>query len=138
MNVQRLAFAASLVGLFALWGSTSALAQSGQNGSIVGNVLDQSGMPLKGIKLTISSDTQIGGVVSRYSNDEGGFRFPALHPGIFELRASAPKLRQVVVKAINVGVSAETEVNVVMEVETATEEIAVVERAPVINTRSAT
>src|SRR6185436_13060086 len=58
-------------------------------------------------------------------------------PGHFELRAAAPKLRQVVIKGIDVGVSAPTEVNVVMEVETATEEIAVVERAPMVNTRTA-
>jgi hypothetical protein len=138
MYLQRLAFAALLLGYFTVSGSGLALAQSGQNGSIVGMVLDQSGMPLKGIKVTVTSDTQIGGPKNAYSNDEGGFRFVALHPGQFELRAAAPKLRQVVVKGIDVGVSAPTEVNVVMEVETATEEIAVVERAPVINTRSAT
>jgi hypothetical protein len=136
--MRRLALGALvLVPLLVCLGVRPAQAQSGQNGSIVGSVFDQSGMPLKGIKVTVTSDTQIGGVVTRYSNDEGGFRFVALHPGSFELRASAPKLRQVVVKAIDVGVSAATEVNVVMEVETATEEIAVVERAPVVNTRSA-
>jgi hypothetical protein len=136
MQMQRLAFRASLVCLLIVTGQNRADAQSGQNGSIVGNVLDQSGMPLRGVKITIGSETQIGGEKSVYSNDEGAFRFMALHPGIFELRANAPKLRQVVVKAINVGVSAATEVNVVMEVETATEEIAVVERAPMINTRT--
>jgi hypothetical protein len=136
MQVQRLVFAVSILGLLAFPASRLALAQSGQNGSIVGMVLDQSGMPLKGIKVTVSSDTQIGGEKSSYSTDEGTFRFPALHPGVFELRATAPKLRQVVVKGIDVGVSAPTDINVIMEVETATEEIAVVERAPVINTRS--
>ncbi len=136
MQMQRLAFAISIVGLLAVTNSKPVLAQAGQSGSIVGMVLDQAGMPLKGIKVTVSSDTQIGGAKNAYSNDEGGFRFPALHPGQFELRASAPKLRQVVVKGINVGVSAPTDVNVIMEVETATEEIAVVERAPIVNTRS--
>jgi hypothetical protein len=135
--MPRLSSRASIVLFLGLVGAPPALGQSGQNGSIVGMVLDQSGMPLKGIKLTISSDTQIGGTKSAYSNDEGGFRFMALQPGQFELRATAPKLRQVVMKGIDVGISASTEVNVVMEVETATEEIAVIERAPLVNTRSA-
>ena len=50
-------------------------------------------MPLKGIKVTVSSDTQIGGAGTRYTNDEGGFRFAALHPGSSSCAPSAPKLQ---------------------------------------------
>jgi hypothetical protein len=115
----------------------SASAQNGQDGSIVGSVLDQAGTPLKGVKVTVSSETQIGGARSTYTNDEGNFRLPALQPGTFELRAAAPKLKAVVVKDVRVGISAPAEVNVVLEVETAVEEVKVVERAPIVNTTSA-
>ena len=91
-----------------------ALAQSGQDGTIVGNVLDQTGLPLKGVKLTVRSDTQIGGARTSYSRDEGSFRFPGLQPGIFELRAEAPRLKPVIVKQVQVGVSTPAEVTVVM------------------------
>src|SRR5829696_2780462 len=79
-----------------------AFAQSGQNGSIVGSVYDQSGTPIKGIKVVAKSDTQIGGPKTAYTNDEGTFRFVALQPGSFEVRASGPKLKDVIVKSIAV------------------------------------
>jgi hypothetical protein len=107
-----------------LFSAPQALAQSGQNGAILGHVFDQSGMPLKGIKLQASSPTQIGGAKAVYSDEEGGFRFLGLQPGAFEVRASAPKMKTVVLKDVAVGISAPSEVNVVMEVETAAEEIA--------------
>ena len=110
------------------------LAQGGQNGSITGYVFDEGGMPLKGIKISASSPTQIGGAKVAYSSDEGSFRIPALQPGDFEVRASAPNLETVILKGIKVGISSTTEINVVMKVQTKTEEIAVVEKAPLIQT----
>ena len=38
-----------------------ALAQGGNDGSIIGYVFDQTGAPLAGVKITASSPTQIGG-----------------------------------------------------------------------------
>jgi hypothetical protein len=134
--VRREAFVVGLATLLTGLGSY-VRADGGQNGSIVGHVFDQSGMPLRGIKVTVGSDTEIGGKRTAYSNDDGRFRFPALSPGRFEVQASADKLRTVIIKDVAVGISAPVEVNVVMEVETATEEVAVVERAPLVETRAA-
>jgi hypothetical protein len=106
-------------------------------GSIIGNVLDQSGTPLAGVQLIVSSGTQIGGEKVSYSNAEGFFRFPGLQPGTFELRARAPKLKTVVQRDIRVGVNAPAEVVVMMEVESATEEVKVVESAPIVSTTTA-
>ncbi len=114
-----------------------ARAQGGQNGTIIGAVFDQSGMPLRGIAVTAVSDTQIGGPRTAHTNEEGRFRFAALAPGQFEVRASAPRLKTVIVKEVRVGISAPVEVNLVMEVETATEEVAIVERPPLVETKSA-
>src|SRR3954471_20417905 len=111
--------------------------QNGQDGSVVGSVVDQAGTPIKGVKISVRSDTQIGGTRTVYTNDDGNFRLPALQPGIFELRALAPKLKGMVVKDIHVGISAPSEVNLVLEVETAVEEVKVIEKAPIINTSSA-
>ena len=79
-------------------------------GSIIGNVVDQSGMPLPGVQLSASSGTQIGGEKQAYTNAEGFFRLPGLQPGIFEVRARAPKLKTVVQQDIRVGVNAPAEV----------------------------
>jgi hypothetical protein len=101
-------------------------------------VFDQVGGPLKGIRVTTTSATQIGGRKTAYTNDEGCFRFPVLDPGTFEVRGEAPKLRTVIQRNIHVGINAPTEVNLVMEVATdKVEEVKVVEQAPLVNTKSA-
>jgi hypothetical protein len=113
-------------------------AQKGDSGSITGCVYDQGGAPIKGVKVTTSSTTQIGGRKAAYTNDEGCFRFPVLDPGVFQVRADAPKLRTVIQQNIKVGINAPTEVNLVMEVASdQVEEIKVVEKAPLISTTSA-
>ena len=112
-------------------------AQGGVVGSIIGNVFDQTGQPLSGVKVVAESPTQIGGVRVTYTNAEGGFRFNALQPGTFEVMATAPKMRTVHQKGIKVGVNAPAEVTLMMEVETATEEVKVIERAPIVSTTTA-
>ena len=109
-------------------------AQSGAVGSITGYVFDEGGMPLKGIKVGASSPTQIGGVRTAYTNDEGSFRILQLAPGKFEVRASAPRMETIIHKDVQVGIGSATEMNIVMKVQTKTEEIAVVEKAPVVVT----
>jgi hypothetical protein len=114
------------------------LGQGGSSGSIVGYIVDQNGMPIRGVRVSASSGTQIGGSRNAYTNEDGSFRIPQLFPGTFELRASAPKLKTVVQKGIKVGITAAAEVNVVMEVEAAgIEEVKIVEKAPLISTTKA-
>ena len=107
-----------VVGLAACLAPAAARAQKGDSGSIVGCVIDQTGSPLRGIKVTASSATQIGGKKTAYTNEEGCFRFPMLDPGVFEVRSDAPKLRTVIQQNVRVGINAPTEVNLVMEVAT--------------------
>jgi hypothetical protein len=115
----------------------AAHAQSGQVGSLTGYVFDEAGIPLKGIKISASSPTQIGGARVAYTTDEGSFRILQLAPGRFEVRAAAPQLETVIHKDINVGISAATEMNIVMKVQTKTEEVAIIEKAPVVVTTKA-
>jgi hypothetical protein len=112
-------------------------AQGGVLGSIVGNVFDQTGQPLSGVKVVAESPTQIGGVRVTYTNPEGGFRFNALQPGTFSVIASAPRMTSVHQKAIKVGTQAPSEVTLLMEVATATEEVKVIEKAPIVSTTTA-
>lgn len=95
-------------------------------------------MPLKGVKVAATSETQIGGAKVAYSNDEGAFRINGLQPGNFELRASAPKMRTLVQRDVQVGIAAATAVDLILEVEAAVETVKVIERAPVVSTTSAT
>ena len=116
----------------------AAFAQGGDSGAIMGYVFDQTGSPIRGVKVTVASDTQIGGKKVGYTNDEGAFRFPQLVPGKFQVRAEAPKLQTVVQHNVAVGINAPVEINLVMEVQaTQVEEVKVVEKAPVVSTTTA-
>ncbi len=115
-----------------------ARAQRGDSGSIVGYVFDQTGGPLSGVKVTISSETQIGGRKTTYTNAEGGFRFPVLDPGVFQVKVEAPKLQTVVQDNVKVGINAPSELNLIMEIASSrVEEVKVVEKAPLISTSTA-
>jgi hypothetical protein len=109
-------------------------AQGGNDGSIIGYVFDQTGAPLPGVKIVASSPTQIGGTKTAYTNEEGQFRLRQLFPGTFQVTASAPKLKTVIQKDIRVGITSAAELNLVMEVQSAVEEVRVVERAPTVST----
>ncbi len=114
-----------------------AFAQGGVNGSIVGYVFDQTGAPIRGVKVAATSDTQIGGAKVAYTNDEGYFRIVGLLPGEFQVSATAPKLKSVLQKGITVGLNAPAEANLVMEVEAQVEEVKVIDKAPIISTTTA-
>ena len=76
------AVAASLVGLVVLSVAARSQAQQrGDSGSIVGYVFDQTGSPLAGVKVTIASDTQIGGRKVAYTNARGRLPLPGAGPG---------------------------------------------------------
>src|SRR4051812_12221848 len=103
-------------------------------GSLVGHVYDQNGVPTGGVKTTATSDTQIGGAKVAYTNDEGFFRIPGLLPGVFEASATAPKMQKVLQRNIKVGITTAAEVDLLMNVEAAAEEVQIVETTPTLST----
>jgi hypothetical protein len=111
-----------------------AYGQGGDSGSINGYVFDQAGTPLKGVKVSASSPTQIGGAKTTYTGEDGSFRLRSLIPGQFEVNASAPKLRTVVQKGVKVGITSAVELNLIMDVETATEQVTIKQTTPLVST----
>jgi len=103
-------------------------------GSLVGHVYDQTGQPLKGVRISATSPTQIGGAKVAYTNDEGFFRIPGLLPGVFEASATAPKMQKVVQRNISVGITTSAEIDLIMNVETQQEEVQIVETTPTLST----
>ncbi len=69
-----------------LTGST-AFAQSITTGTIKGSTVDEGGLPIPGVVLTLSSDSMIGGSQQRTTDQNGRFIFAQLQPGLYELRA---------------------------------------------------
>ncbi len=114
-----------------------AFAQGGQAGSITGYVTDQTGNPLRGVKIAGTSDVLSGRTVVAYSNQEGAFHILALVPGMYKVTATTPGMNPVEQENIRVGINSATEVNVIMEVKTATETMTIVDRPPVVSTSRA-
>jgi hypothetical protein len=113
----------------------SAHAQSGDSGSITGYIFDQTGNPLAGVKVQATSPTEMGGGKRAYTNAEGMFRFPVLTPGVFKVKAEAPKLQTVVQDNIKVGITGTAEVNLIMEVATSkVETVTVLTKPKLVNT----
>lgn len=106
-------------------------------GTIIGHVYDSAGTPLRGVRVSVSSETQIGGAREVTTDDQGLFRIAGLTPGRFTLTASAPKLKSTILKNIRVGAGADSEIDVLMEVETAEEQVRVVEKLPTVDTSRA-
>jgi hypothetical protein len=135
MKLGPSSFVLGLVGAAVLLSATTVQAQVA--GSITGMVIDQTGAPLSGVKISARSETQIGGAKVTYSAADGTFRLPGLNTGTFELRATAPKLQEVLQRDIKVGITSATDVTIMMEVRGATEEVQVIEKAPTVSTTAA-
>ena len=63
------------------------LAQAVQTATLTGTVKDTSGAVLPGVTVNVSSPSQVGGVQTTTSDEQGIYRFPALHPGVYEMEA---------------------------------------------------
>jgi hypothetical protein len=126
---RRHVVAAALAALAAL----PAAARAQNLGSLEGQVLDVLGVPIKGVTVTITSPTQIGGPKTTTTNDEGAFRFVGLIPGVFRVEARALRLKATVQDNVRVAPNVAIEITIIMEVETGVEEVKVVEKAPTVN-----
>jgi len=100
-------------------------AAQGQTGSVVGEIVDQDGLPLDGVQVVVRSPTQIGGDRVTRTDRNGRFRFINLTPGTFELRASKTGLNPIVKRNIEVHLGGSVELFEIMEIPTAQEEIVV-------------
>lgn len=81
-------------------------AWAAQTGDMGGIVLDESGEPLAGVRVILSSPQMIGGTKEAVTDDSGEFRFPALDPGAYTVTLSAPDRVGYEEKDIYIGIDA--------------------------------
>src|SRR5438105_7561381 len=67
--------------------ATPLLAQAVQTSTLTGTIKDTTGAVLPGVTVNVSSPSQVGGVQTNVTDSQGIYRFPALHPGVFEMEA---------------------------------------------------
>jgi len=112
-----------------------ALAQSKETGAIQGNIKDNEGAPLPGVTVTLTSPNMIG-TRTAVTDTDGYFRFPALPPGTYELKAELPGFTTVVQKNIRLHTTETLTIDLVMKPATIEEEITVIGKAPTVDVKS--
>jgi hypothetical protein len=109
------------------------MAQGGGR-SIDGFITDQTGNPLRGVKIEAESDALIGKPRRTYTNAEGTFHIGGLNPGKYKVTANSPGLQTVIQENVPVEITSAAEVNLMMEVQTEQATVTVIEKAPTIST----
>ncbi|RME26120.1 MAG: TonB-dependent receptor [Deltaproteobacteria bacterium] len=104
-------------------------------GTIKGTTVDEGGLPIPGVLVTIRSDNLMG-VKQQETDGDGRFFFPELPPGIYELTAEKPGFAKVVRPNLQVNIGRNTILTVEMPLQEAGEEIVVEETRPVVDTES--
>ena len=107
-----------------------------QTGSIRGVVVDTEGNPLPGVTLTLTSPALLG-ERTFISTSRGVFRFPALPPGVYTIKAELSGFKTLIRKNVIVNVGKVTEIKLQMEMATIEEEVTVVAESPTVDVETA-
>ena len=105
--------------------------------SLGGTVTDPSGAPVAGTSIAIKSP-ETGFALNTSSGEDGGFLFPRLPVGSYELTADKPGFSTYVQKGIKLTVNQLASQNIVLKVGQITDRITVEANADLVDTRSGT
>jgi hypothetical protein len=103
-------------------------------GAIKGTTVDEGGLPIPGVLLTVQSESLIGGAQQRYSDDSGRFTFFELPPGLYELSAEKAGFAKIIKPNLQVNIGRTMNLTIEMPLMQAGEEIVVEESRPTIDT----
>lgn len=110
-------------------------AQSRETGAIEGTVKDDQGNPLPGVTVSVSSPSLMG-VRTFITDAEGKFRFPALPPGDYTVKAELQGFTTVIRENIRLTTTVRLTVDLVMKPATLAEEVTVLAKAPTVDVKS--
>ena len=112
------------------------LAQAVHTSTLTGTIRDSGGGVLPGVIVTVSSPGQVGGVQTSVSDPLGGYRFSALHPGIYQMASSLSGFKTVRRDQIVLALGTTTMIDVTLPVASVSETVQVTGEAPVVDVRS--
>ncbi|MBP1767638.1 MAG: Trehalose synthase [Candidatus Aminicenantes bacterium] len=115
--------------------SASAFSQSKETGAINGKVLDDQGNPLPGVTLKLTSPNLMG-TRSVITDANGLFRFPALPPGVYQLKAEMPGFGTVVQDNLRVTTTVTLSTDLTMTPSTVQEQVTVMAQSPTVDIKS--
>jgi len=105
-------------------------------GSIVGVVKDPSGAAIVGATITLRNEAT-GVSRAATTNQDGGYQFPALIPGVYAVQASAAGFESAISKNIEIDVQSRPAIDFTLKVGQSKEVIEVSSAGPVLQTETA-
>ena len=111
--------------------SASVYAQSG--GVITGMISDKQGLALPGVTLTLKN-VESGVARDTVTTENGSYRFPAIPPGRYNLRAELQGFAPTEITDLTLTIGLEIKKDIAMEVQGLSEEVLVKGEAPVVET----
>ena len=126
MRVRMLVFIAALLG------GMAGLAEAQFNAQLQGTIADQTGAVLPGAAVVLTNKAT-GVELTTVSDASGGFRFPSLAPGDYQLKVTLDGFRTATIEA-TVLTQQTSNVRVTLDVATATEQVSVVAQTTGIDT----
>lgn len=115
--------------------SAFAFSQSRETGAITGKVADEQGNALPGVNLTLSGASLMGNR-TLVSDSNGDFRFPALPPGTYTLKAELQGFGKVQQENIRLTTTVTLTLSLVLKPAAVQEEVTVIGQAPTVDVKS--
>ncbi len=119
-----------------LGAATPLLAQAVQTSSLTGTIKDSTGAVLPGVTVNVSSPQQVGGVQTSVSDSQGTYRFPGLHPGVYEMETTLAGFKTVKRADIVLALGTTTTLDVTLSIASVSETVQVSGDAPVVDVKS--
>lgn len=115
--------------------SPAVFSQSRDTGAISGKVIDEENNPIPGVTLTLSSPNLMG-ARTYVSGTNGEYRFPALPPGDYELKAELQGFGKVIRENIRVTTTTTLTIDLTMRPTAIAEEVTVIAQSPTVDVKS--
>ena len=112
-----------------------AFTQSKETGAIVGSVKDEEGSALPGVTVTISSSNLMGTRTS-ITNAQGEFRFPALPPGEYVVKAELPGFATVRQENVRLTTTTRLTIDFTLKQTAVEEQVTVIAQSPTVDIKS--
>jgi len=124
-----------LIALILLLVTAFTFSQSRETGAITGKVADEQGNPLPGVNLNLSSEKMMG-LRTAVSDSSGVFRFPALPPGVYSVKAELQGFGTIVQENIRLTTTATLTLTITLKPSTVEEQVTVIAKSPTVDVKS--
>lgn len=112
-----------------------AFSQSKETGAIIGTVTDEENTPLPGVSMTLTGTTLMGSR-STVTDIKGQYRFPALPPGTYSVRAELQGFASTVQEDIRLHTTVRLTVDFSIKLSAVEEEITVIAESPTVDVKT--